>query len=866
MRCLRNIARITALPLLIVSPGVASAAVPAPNGPHPRLWLDAPTLAGLKSDGAKSAVAKGAKRCADARNDPSSYATGGWQGFEFVTTLSGCLVSWKASGSADDLATALKYWNVLLDDYQTVGDGAGGDDVVTHDTGYAMRTFAPYAALAYDWMHDAPGVTVDLRTHARERFDAWVSFYTASGYLRDMPGSNYEAGFAFAATLIAIAEGGEAGATGDTHWATVRDRIWGTDLTPGFAAGGVLQGGDWPEGWQYGPLSVLEHALATRAMQDNGAPVAGASAWADSLVQRFANGLTPSTLQAYAAGDTEATTTNIVPDNGPLLAVIAGPAGDTARAWARKLDADLALSNDNPLFDALAAARAGASTVPANAPTSYLASGTGNFYSRGAWTKDTAWSVFQCSRRLVDDHQHNDAGNFVLTRGADDLVVDPSPYGSLSTLTGNAPAIDSAVLPDGYSPSQAGWGQTTKLVWSKQSTSGIAVARCDYADQFRKEDVASDVQHALRDYVMVPSQGDGTVVLIDRVVTGDASRALHLRVRTSANLSLGGDVATTTVGASALSIQRVYSSSGSGTVRDMPTTPECSSDNRGTCDTSRLPSGQEYRIDVAGPQAVAIHVMDAHAAGGAAPTSSVLTGMGYRGVLVVRSTGSTAVIATDKADGAPVTSLTYSVPAGSGATHVVVDAPAGDGGRSDVAGVLDGSNCKMTVTPHAGATGGFDGHGLVVRVSSSCAVTDDGVVQPLAMSSGSGPATTPPPATTSNGVGGAPTTAPEDGGVTSPGDPGGSTVTGVGGGATGSDTEGGSSGLTGSHLGSSSAGTTNGIDPTASVTGGCSIQGPAPRRNLSTPLAVASCLGAFILSRRRQRHRIRRGARSSAAA
>ena len=57
----------------------------------------------------------------------------------------------------------------VLDDYQDVGDGLGGDTVVTHDTGYAMRTFAPYSALAYDWLHDAPGVTESLRARSRSR-------------------------------------------------------------------------------------------------------------------------------------------------------------------------------------------------------------------------------------------------------------------------------------------------------------------------------------------------------------------------------------------------------------------------------------------------------------------------------------------------------------------------------------------------------------------------------------------------------------------------------------------------------------------------------------------------------------------------
>jgi hypothetical protein len=722
-----------------------------------------------------------------------------------------------------------------------------------------MRTFAPYSAIAYDWLHDAPGVTETMRAHARERFNAWVSYYASNGYLRDMAGSNYEAGFEFASTLIAVAEGGEAGATGDSHWALVRDQIWGTDLQPGMASG-AMTGGDWPEGWQYGPLSVLEHALGARAMLDNGAGIPVTSQWASSLVQRFASGLTPSTHQAFAGGDTEAQTANITPDNGPLLAAIAGPADDNARAWARKLNGDLGLTNENSLFDALAGARTGASTAPANAPTAYAAAGTGNFYVRSGWTNDASWSVFQCSPRLVADHQHTDAGNFVLTRGADDLVVDPSPYGSLSTLTGNAPAVDSASLPDGYSPSQGLWGKATKLVYSKQSSSGVAVARCDYADQFRTDDVASDVPHALRDYVMVPGQGgDGTVVLIDRVVTSAPARGMHLRVRTQGKLSLGGDTATATVGASALSIQKVFASSGVGSVRDMPAGEDCSSGPRGSCELSRLPSGQEYRIDVAGPQAVAIHVVDGHAANAPAPTSTALSGSGYRGALVTRAGNSIAVITTDKADGSPVTSLTYSVPAGSGATHVVVDAPAGDGGRSDVTGVLDGNNCKMTVTPHAGASGGFDGRGLVVRVSSACAVTDDTAtaVKPPPPTTMSTPPT-PPGAGGSNsvttgGASGAPAS-DADGGANAPtpsNGAGGSSDVTIGAGGTASYVD--QSGTTSSaSLGDVAAAA--GANQSGAVSGSCAVR-PGIPRDASAPAALAGFLGAIGLIRRRRARR-----------
>jgi hypothetical protein len=841
--------------------------VPAPTGAHPRLWLDSTTRTGLKGDGAKSAVAKGAARCAAARSNPSSYATGGWQGFEFVLTLSGCLVSYEASGNADDLNTALKYFNVLLDDYQNVGDGAGGDNVITHDTGYAMRTFAPYSAIAYDWLHDAPGMTEAMRAHARERFNAWVSYYASNGYLKDMPGSNYEAGFEFASTLIAIAEGGEAGAQGDSHWALVRDTIWGTDLTPGIT-NGAMTGGDWPEGWQYGPLSVLEHALGARAMQDNGAAIPVAQQWANSLVQRFAAGLTPSTHLAFAGGDNEATTANLPVDNGPLLAVIAGPGDDTSRAWARKLNGDLALTNENSLFDALAGARAGASAAPANVPTSYTAQGTGNYYVRGDWTANTSWSVFQCAPRIVADHQHSDAGNFVLTRGADDLVVDPSPYGSLSTLTGNAPAVDSSSLPDGYSPSQGMWGKATKLVWSKQSSSGVAVARCDYADQFRFEDVASDVQHAVRDYVMVPGQnGDGTVVLVDRVVTSAPANGLHLRVRTPAKLSMGGDTATATVGASALSIQKVYASSGVGSVRDMPTGDDCSSGPRGSCDLSRIASGQEYRIDVAGPQAVAIHVVDGHAAGEAAPTSTALSGTGYRGAVITRAGKSIAVVATDKADGVVPSSLTYSVPAGSGATHVVVDAPAGSDGRSDVTGVADGANCKMTVTPHTGSSGGFDGRGLVVRVSSSCAVTDDTAAAKPPMTTMSTPiagaggaavtTTTTPPA----GAAGAAGSAQDGGAPTTGNDP--TADNGAGGASNVGETSNvGGTPSTGNEPGSTTNPSLGSVSAAAgdpnhagAIPASCAVRRGAPQNDPKAPAALAGLFGAIGLIRRRRARR-----------
>ena len=815
MSKLRSRAVVSATTGALITALAPLASAAAPSGPHPRLWLDGATQSGLRAQASDpgSAVTRGAARCSAARNDPGSYAQGGWQGFEFVLTLSGCLASWAATDSADDLATAIKYWTVLLDDYQTVGDGAGGDAVVTHDTGYAMRTFAPYSAIAYDWLHDAPGVSSSLLSHARARFDAWVTYYTGSGYLRDLAGANYEAGYAFAATLIAIAEAGEAGAAGDAHWATVADKIWGQDLVPAFATGGVLEGGDWPEGWQYGPLSVTELGLAARAMQDNGTSIPGAGAWADSLVLRFANDLTPVAKTVYAAGDSDNDTPNRAPDNGPLVAALAGPAGAEARAWARELNDGLGLVNENALFDALAAARGDtAQPLPADLPTNYLGSGAGNWYVRGAWSASTTFGVFQCTRRLVDDHEHNDAGNWVLTRGADDLIVDPSPYGTLSTLTGNAPAVDSNAVPSGYSPSQGYWGQSTRLVWARQSTSGVAVARCDYGDQFRADGVPSDVASALRDFVLVPDGGSGEVVLIDRAVTGDGARGLHLRVRTPGTLALTGGSASADVGASSLTIERVWSSSGTPSVREMPQASECDSGDH-ACDVSRLPAGSEYRVDVAGPEAMALHVVTARAAGATVSTHTALSGDGYRGVVVPRAGSPVVVIASDTTDGNPGATFSYLAPAN--ALHIVVDAPASSAGKSDVRATPSGTDCAVEVTAHAASSGGYDGAPLIVRLDADCAVTDDGTQQP--------PDPMNPPPGDAGGAAGEGPGAPA--GASGAGDDTGQPVGSAGRGAA----SGGTSGVGGSGVGGSSAG-----EPTVNA-GGTGALGAAGSAGLGSP-------------------------------
>ncbi len=67
----------------------------------------------------------------------------------------------------------------------------------------------------------------------------------ATGIWPDVPGANYQAGYIFGATLIAIAQAGDAGAAGAELWQHVIEQIWMEEMATALEPGGVLDGGDW---------------------------------------------------------------------------------------------------------------------------------------------------------------------------------------------------------------------------------------------------------------------------------------------------------------------------------------------------------------------------------------------------------------------------------------------------------------------------------------------------------------------------------------------------------------------------------------------------------------------------------------------
>lgn len=641
--------------------------------------------------------------CNDARTTKEHYRAL-YQGAEWARVLQACLVAWAATDSKDHAATAIQYFTALLDDLDSVGDHRGGDDAVRRDHGYSIRNLGPYAALAYDWLNDK--MSPELKARARKRWKAWLDWYAESGYRARSPGSNYHAGYLFAATTIAIAQAGEAGADGTALWGLVADELWGKDMRAALTTDGVLAGGNWPEGWQYGPLSVAEYSLGARIMKGVGVDVPGITQWLSSLMRHHVYSLSPGDT-VYATGDTEAETANLQPHVLTLSAIAIGDSTPDDKKWARGELARLKIvDRDFFLYSSLAAPGDKPEPPPRAAwPTWYLSANTGTLYARTRWDDDAIWFVSECHATIDTDHRHPSAGTFALSRGKDDVIVDPSPYGSQSTLTGNAPTVASAQLPADYIPSQGAWSEKTGYDFVTQRASGVVAVRCDYSDQYKFQERRSDIPEAIRDMVLVPTSDgkDAVLVVIDRARTGDAERGMNLRFRTPGHLALEGSTATSTVGSSKLVITSATPTKPSIGV---PSGKDCYKEGiaKGRCDAARFPV-TDYRVEVPGPKPTAVHVISATGAKAPASSAKLLTGDGWAGVQVRGVRDATIVWRTA---GGPLTS--YIAAPG---TNVILD-----GADGDITATKEGDACKVKLA-------GKGLRAVVAKLDEDCKVTAD---------------------------------------------------------------------------------------------------------------------------------------------
>ncbi len=727
MRARSTLATVFAsLGLLAISAKPALAAPPAPSGAHPRILLNAATLAALKAKASdpSSAAAKAIAQCDAIVANPGRFASGVHMGYGFAFNGTACALAFQLTGKDTHRAQGVRYLNALLDDQETVGDRSGGNEVAKRDAGYAIR-YHGFASLLYDWLPGAPGVDA-AKTRARVKY--WIDEHTRDGYLKEMPGSNMHAGFVSAKTFAAIAFAGEEPAAA-TYWTQAVDDIFGKQIKgKGLGETGIMRDGDWPEGWEYAPFSLVGYGLAWRAAKDYGANFPEVDQFFDDVTPAYRHTFFPDKKFGYTGGDWGEATLHATLSRRTVLGSLIGGKDATRAGWASGLLADKSLGEVDEclMCEAMAEIRATAPVdfVASKPPTFFLARGTRNLYARSSWDADAFYTVFTSAPRLGPDHQQFNASSFIFTRGGDNLIADPSPYGSLSTFTGNAMAVDSQTVEPDYRPGQGHYGKAD-LPWARGFESGVVAARADVSMAFADYQDKTDVPFAKRDYAFLPN---GEVITIDRARTDAPARGMAVRWRSMATLTLTADGARGSVGASELVIHQVARSGGTPEVRKITQVSRTCQNGApyNNCISARFPV-DEYRFKVPGPSALAVTVFDGLKTGEPAATATDITKVDAKNTTVVGAEvvrGSrTVMVASSAKDGAAGAELAYVATGDAEARHIVFDAPETDG-KSAVVAAAEGGKCAVKIT----AGGALVGKPLVFRVgpaSAGCTVTEE---------------------------------------------------------------------------------------------------------------------------------------------
>ena len=655
---------------------------------HPRIILDRATQARLRA-AAKAKTPAWKRVSVECDRYLSSVAGGSYQGMQWTEAVANLSLCWYATGERKYVDRALVYARALVDDKSKVGDGLGGDDIVHSDSGYAIRSYGVYTALAYDWLHDAPGMTPELRQKMVERLRVWIPWYQEKGYLRDNPFANYFWGYFTALNLAALATAGENPDAED--WLATSRQLMTDKIIPAF--GTYLRGGAWPEGWQYGELVAIELAVILEGHR---------TATGTNLVKRFPwvfEGVDHQLFRIRPDGKS-------VYDNGTHASKPVEPAAQvvTALGWlldgvddGRAARARFIGSHLYPKlmrkysWAMLLAERPGAPEVDPRSPKvlSYYLPGPGLTFARSSWDANATWVSLQAGPKIAVDHQHNDQGHFEVWRGADALLVDGSDDG-YATINHNSLLIYDADHVLNYPPNQGVWARESKTV-RYADDGGVMVAVGDLADAWAPKcalDGCSQraVKKAMRTLVFVrPS----LVVIDDDLEVDDDQTGVVWAAHVSVPPQLAGNRASAVVGRSRVDVHALWPD---GATMRAPKEPTPSKEG---VYRENKPRGNMWRLETDTPKGSdsrhLLHWITVDASGAAPSTVTRIDGKGLRGGAGVVGGRSVAVLfGGDDGGSAVLTGM-------SGAAREVVVVGLDPGAGYQVTAAGGGDGCQLAV-------------------------------------------------------------------------------------------------------------------------------------------------------------------------
>ncbi|HEX6272191.1 MAG TPA: alginate lyase family protein [Polyangiaceae bacterium] len=602
----------------------------APSPGNRRLLLDARALGRLRESAQKKTPAFG-YLVARADEVTNKQVKSGYQGFEWADAVASASLAWHATGDTRYAEAAVGYVRALLDDRYVVGDGKGGRDVVTYDSGYGIRTFAAYSALGYDWLRGAPGMDEALRARILERLGEWLAWYEEKGYLRDRPTANYYWGYLTAASFAGLAASGESAAA-DRWLKLARDEL-SNNVLPAFRE--ELKGGGWPEGAQYGAYTTAEIALVAEAFRTGaGIDVTSKLPWLEQTVTQHVHALLPDEGTVYDGGTW--TEHPARPSALPLAAasIALETVNPTRAAEARFMvrNALPPLRREQAWIGLLADRPGGAERNPREgAPASLHVPGMGLTFVRSDWSKNALWASFQAGPRLAEDHQDNDQGHFVLARGADLLLVDGGGSEGSATINHNTILVDDGGRHLTYPPNQGVWG-ARKVKTTRFADDGeVAVATGDIGEAYAPScarDNCDDrsVERLIRTFVVVRP---ATLVIQDAVVLERPEFSVTFAAHLTTEPRVNGSVTSAVVGKSRVDVRTLVPGDAKPVVLREPT-PSGKGPHR-----LNQPWGPMWRLEVPSPsgnrERELLHFVTTGAADSPPVAAELLRGKGLHG-------------------------------------------------------------------------------------------------------------------------------------------------------------------------------------------------------------------------------------------
>jgi hypothetical protein len=473
--------------------------------------------------------------------------------------------------------------------------------------------------------------------------------------------------------MAGLATSGDDGDARGAELRTRAQRMFFHEVVPALAR---LDGGGWPEGWQYGGGSEVAFALyATAEHVQKSVP------WIAQSVAFHAAATWPDGKHVFDDGDWSKKPA--LAEGPEMDAAAVALAGDGGSAQAAAIARALGSSADGarrPQDDAwtwleeLAAAAVPAPKETPPPPASFFARGTGTVFARTDASRTATWLAFQAAPFLAD-HQHLDAGHFELVRGGDALLADPGGYGAGSSLAHNVLLVDDGGAALAYFPNQTP-ERSRAHVTRFQGDGDVVYALADLTtayEPFKEEDTRRPVTRALRELVFLRDPaGAPRLVVRDRVGLADGGTGVTWAAHFTGDVvAPSGGVVRVTSGASAAAVTTVAPAGAAEELVAEPKTPKKDVFWYGDTPAEGL---RGTRLEVASPRGAKergfLHAIVAGARDAALPpATAVQRAKGVDGVVV----GDAAVAFATTEDcggGSGAASLSYAVPA-SVRRHVV---------------------------------------------------------------------------------------------------------------------------------------------------------------------------------------------------